>query len=434
VAAARQEGDKQLAPLDRALIRIGEGAALRLLGRPSRGVDAARRAVAALDELTTAERVDTRNLSRLYSQAGMTLYFGGRTTEAISAFAKGVAEAPESAPVEGLSSMAMLAGIHARDGQLGEAKVLVERMRHEPSFARGRDSYSGTYYRIAEAVLALERFDTVAARSHIARSAPNRRAVEHWLAIAETEALVSLVEGDAAGGLASLEAAAGLRGAEGRSAHARQQLARIRGLLHLALGDLDAASAVAHRDPRPGAGAHIERARVALAIGQPGTALKELKVIAGSQLSPRSAAEAASLEIAVLTRYPPRPRLNALTMHLRALLTHSGLRLPLAFLPTEDLHRVLTELSHAGAGELAAEIPGSVLLDALPEVVLTKRELAVLAALPHHASVSEVAHALGVSPNTVKTQLRGVYRKLGAANREDAIALAIGRHLLVPDP
>jgi LuxR family maltose regulon positive regulatory protein len=167
-------------------------------------------------------------------------------------------------------------------------------------------------------------------------------------------------------------------------------------------------------------------------MGQPGTALKELKVIAGSSLSPRSSAEAAALEIAVLTRYPARPRLNALSMRLAALLTRSGLRLPLALLPTDDLHRVLTELSRACATELADEIPGSLLLDALPEVVLTTRELAVLAELPRQASVSELARALGVSPNTVKTQLRSVYRKLGATSREDAIAIAIDRHLLVP--
>ncbi len=430
--AARREGDRQLPPMDRALIRTGQSAALRLLGRPSLGVEPARRAVEALDQLTTSERADARNVSRLYAQAGITLYYGGRTTEAIGAFAKGVAEAPESAPIEGFGSMAMLAGIHAREGQLDEARLLVDRMRDEPSLAHERSGYTGTFYRIAEATLALERFDAGTARRQLADAAPNRRVVEHWLAVAETEALVALVDGHAADGLAQLEATTGLRGAEGRSTHTRQQLARVRGLLQLALGDLDAASAIAQRDPRAGAGAHIERARVALAMGQPGTALKELKVIAGSTLSPRSSAEAAALEIAVLTRYPPRPRLNALVMRLAALLTRSGLRLPLALLPSDDLHRVLGELSRVGADDIAADIPGSLLLDALPVLSLTKRELAVLARLPECASVSELAGALGVSPNTVKTQLRSLYRKLGAASREDAIAIGLDRHLLVP--
>jgi LuxR family maltose regulon positive regulatory protein len=35
-----------------------------------------------------------------------------------------------------------------------------------------------------------------------------------------------------------------------------------------------------------------------------------------------------------------------------------------------------------------------------------------------------------VSVNTVKTQLRSIYRKLGVANRDEAIAVALDRHLL----
>lgn len=430
--AARREGDKQLAPLDRALIRTGQSAASRLLGRPGMGVEPARKAVQALDELTTAQRAQARNISRLYAQSGMTLYYGGHAAEAIDAFTKGLAEAPASAPREGFGSLAMLAGIHARDGHLAEARMLVEKVRDVPALTAEMNGYTGTFYRIAEAMLSLESFDAASAKRHIGAAAPNRRVVEHWLAVAETEALTSLVAGAAADGLAQLEETVGVRGAEARSTHARQQLAKIRGLLQLALGDLDAAAAIAQRDPRAGAGAHIERARVALAMGQPGTALKELKVIAGSPLSPRSAAEAAAIEIAVLTRYPPRPRLNALTMRLAAVLLRSGLRLPLALLPTDDLHRVLTELSRVGAGELAQLVPGSLLLDALPEVSLTKRELAVLAELAERSSVGELARALGVSPNTVKTQLRSLYRKLGAAGREDAIAIALDRHLLAP--
>jgi LuxR family maltose regulon positive regulatory protein len=95
---------------------------------------------------------------------------------------------------------------------------------------------------------------------------------------------------------------------------------------------------------------------------------------------------------------------------------------------------VLSELSRSGAGGLADEIPRSVLLDAPSGIMLTTRERVVLAELPRCASTRELATQLGVSPNTVKTQLRGLYRKLGAANREDAIAIAIHRHLLVQVP
>jgi LuxR family maltose regulon positive regulatory protein len=56
------------------------------------------------------------------------------------------------------------------------------------------------------------------------------------------------------------------------------------------------------------------------------------------------------------------------------------------------------------------------------EVPLTDSELAVLRFLPSHMTNQEIAEALFLSINTVKTHLRSVYRKLGVASRREAIA------------
>jgi LuxR family maltose regulon positive regulatory protein len=53
---------------------------------------------------------------------------------------------------------------------------------------------------------------------------------------------------------------------------------------------------------------------------------------------------------------------------------------------------------------------------------LTGSELAVLRFLPSHMTNQEIAEALFLSINTVKTHLRSAYRKLGVANRRQAIA------------
>ena len=45
-------------------------------------------------------------------------------------------------------------------------------------------------------------------------------------------------------------------------------------------------------------------------------------------------------------------------------------------------------------------------------------------------SAREIAADLYVSHNTVKTQMRAIYRKLGVATREDAVARARERGLL----
>ena len=69
---------------------------------------------------------------------------------------------------------------------------------------------------------------------------------------------------------------------------------------------------------------------------------------------------------------------------------------------------------------------------AAPEAAgdLTDRELAVLRRLTGDGSAREIAADLYVSHNTVKTQMRAIYRKLGVATREDAVAAARARGLL----
>jgi LuxR family maltose regulon positive regulatory protein len=61
---------------------------------------------------------------------------------------------------------------------------------------------------------------------------------------------------------------------------------------------------------------------------------------------------------------------------------------------------------------------------------LTEREIAVLRLLDGELSRREIADALYVSLDTVKTHMRGIYRKLGAGSREEAVAGARRRGLI----
>jgi LuxR family transcriptional regulator, maltose regulon positive regulatory protein len=76
------------------------------------------------------------------------------------------------------------------------------------------------------------------------------------------------------------------------------------------------------------------------------------------------------------------------------------------------LERFDTQLPHAEAAPDQAE------------VLLTDSEIAVLRFLPSHLTNQEIAEALFLSINTVKTHLRSAYRKLGVASRRAAIARA----------
>jgi LuxR family transcriptional regulator, maltose regulon positive regulatory protein len=62
--------------------------------------------------------------------------------------------------------------------------------------------------------------------------------------------------------------------------------------------------------------------------------------------------------------------------------------------------------------------------------LLTTRELELLTELPSMRTAEEIAASLYVSVNTVKTHMRGIYRKLGVSNRRQAVVLARRRGLL----
>ncbi|WP_433609428.1 LuxR C-terminal-related transcriptional regulator [Prescottella agglutinans] len=61
---------------------------------------------------------------------------------------------------------------------------------------------------------------------------------------------------------------------------------------------------------------------------------------------------------------------------------------------------------------------------------LTRRELELLAELPTWRTAEEIASDLCVSVNTVKTHLRGIYRKLGVTTRRDAVSAAHAHGLI----
>jgi LuxR family transcriptional regulator, maltose regulon positive regulatory protein len=57
-------------------------------------------------------------------------------------------------------------------------------------------------------------------------------------------------------------------------------------------------------------------------------------------------------------------------------------------------------------------------------VPLTERELAVLRLLPTRLSTREIGRELYVSPNTVRSHVQAIYRKLGVSSRAEAVTNA----------
>jgi DNA-binding NarL/FixJ family response regulator len=59
-----------------------------------------------------------------------------------------------------------------------------------------------------------------------------------------------------------------------------------------------------------------------------------------------------------------------------------------------------------------------------PGMGLTRREQVVLSNLSEDVTLEQIASRLFVTRNTVKSQVRSVYRKLGVSNRAEAVAWA----------
>lgn len=70
----------------------------------------------------------------------------------------------------------------------------------------------------------------------------------------------------------------------------------------------------------------------------------------------------------------------------------------------------------------SADAPEDAILETLG---LTKREIEMLSFLAQGKSNKEIARALALSPNTVKTHLANLYRKLGVPNRTGAVMKAV---------
>jgi len=111
-----------------------------------------------------------------------------------------------------------------------------------------------------------------------------------------------------------------------------------------------------------------------------------------------------------------RPELSAVAAHVLASPT----------LPAPE--RQVNEVPHPSVPPLADLAPETVEAPApLPSapVVLTKREIEVLVGMSNGRSNAQIGQELFLSEDTVKTHARRLFRKLGASDRAQAVAIGL---------
>ncbi|WP_172978266.1 LuxR C-terminal-related transcriptional regulator [Microbacterium sp. SYP-A9085] len=412
------------------LIRlVFESSALRVLQVHDRAAALAEQALQLLLRSFDIEKEsNAAQVPLISAQLGTSLYYGGKPRRAIDCLTYGTAilgVRHENA----IDNLSMLSGIHALNGDLPEARHCVDLIRSGRWDRTRLNGTHGMFYRLAESLLALEESDTAGAVHHIAAFEQQRATSEHWPAMAAVEALVSLCQGQAAMGESRLESLVQLHGGEGVRDDAIRPLRRVRSLLALAQGRMEASkSFLDGHTPEDRHATRVDRARVALAENRPRDALQILGRGDGSTATSRVKAEATAIRTAAMLRIGSIRAARHEAQNLGALLHDRGLRMPLALLPPADVHPVHDILRSETPYEIDAV--ESVLHESLASAPLTDRERVVLKELASDKSLTMVAGGLGVSHNTVKTHVKSIYRKLEVSTREEAVAVAVARLLM----
>lgn len=83
----------------------------------------------------------------------------------------------------------------------------------------------------------------------------------------------------------------------------------------------------------------------------------------------------------------------------------------------------------AGRKSIAPEVARS-LRSAPPPARLTERQLDILRSMSRGLTNQEIATQFGISLDGVKAHARSIFAKIGAANRSEAVAIALRTHLL----
>ena len=142
-----------------------------------------------------------------------------------------------------------------------------------------------------------------------------------------------------------------------------------------------------------------------------------------------------------LRRVAPRTAILVFTMHHNTAYVHEAMRAGargyvLKSAPKEELLAAIRALT-AGGGYLQPAITGTVLRRLLSDTrvaggrsAITAREVQILEAVADGKSNKEIAGALAIAEDTVKTHLRNLFEKLGAADRAQAVAIALRQNLI----
>lgn len=405
-------------PVERCLILSMRSAAFRLTGQYKRAVRDAKDAHdAAADLFSRRPETATVGVLSAIIHAGITFIHVGDFDRANDVFDLVRANALPDIMICWYHAVCLQAGIAAHIGDIPAAKSLLKRIDDANLPARWRWTYHGYFAVLARAQIALEAGEFSEARTHLVSVEHHFSTIEHWPFALSVAAAVDLADGSITEGLVEIKASLHDRTLPVTSPYTRAIILRRKALLLLAEGSKPAANAVLRALPSSVETTVVRTLRDFLA-GNTERALVTLASCRGSeptQRRPRADATMLALLAVVARRLQRDEMAQSYAAEAVAIMVKYELRTPLIALPAEDA-RWLAELTGI---DLA---PNADLFRMLPHFEeLSRREQDVLFAMTVYPTREEVAASLHVSPNTIKTQISSIYRKLGVSTREAAL-------------
>jgi LuxR family maltose regulon positive regulatory protein len=283
---------------------------------------------------------------------------------------------------------------------------------------------------VATALTCMDQLDVDAARTTLEELGEPTHREELWAYIAYACAQYALLTGSAYSASALLQRLAAERVVQcSPTSLARVLITAARIDLHLALDQANLAAACLTETTLDHPMLITAAARVALHTGDPERAL----TIVAQSVSPDSGAPRVYIE-ALLVQAAAHWALGASEKAIRCWRTACELA------DQSECYRPFTTLATSVRNALAMEsgtaparaVEISVFPEAIAFVELTTREREILTSLAAGLSQQQIAIKQFVSPNTVKTQVRSLYRKLGAHSKAEALTIARTLRLLDP--
>ncbi|HEY4153675.1 MAG TPA: LuxR C-terminal-related transcriptional regulator [Pseudolysinimonas sp.] len=425
---------------ERVGLALVESVVLRITGRATESMTAARRMSRLLDESPAADLEEIAGqVNGFRLQGALSLFRGGALSEARIAAERAGASAHSLAQgkQEALGAASVVAAVQAIRGESREAAGTLSRIDASDYPTEQRDGYVGSLAHLASAITALEADDPDGAEHalHFLHDMPN---LEHLMLFAAIRAFTTLWRGQPQIGLRILEERAATDRPRARSSlEDRQALGIARVLLHAALGQLGAAHDELGAFARD-TGIHaVLEATILLLEQRPDLVLERLARVTDLP-GPRLKAAADVLTACAASLGNDDDIAEAAMRRFIAAGVVDGVQSPFVVIPAAYRSQLLLIARRIGVDAEAISR-----LAALPapftatgsRVVLTSREAEVLEALRTDASQAQIAARLGVSANTVKSQTRTLYRKLGASTRAEALRAAYlqGLHEVSPE-